>query len=100
MIVRCGRCRAQFDVPGPGQYACPQCGTANQVGGPAEPPGIVTPPSPTPQPEKPSPRVTCPDCGFEFIVGVVDVAPCPMCGSEVPTGLASEAEAPRESEES
>ncbi len=27
MIVRCGRCRTEFEVPGAGRFACPVCGT-------------------------------------------------------------------------
>lgn len=83
MIVRCGRCRNGFDVPGPGRHACPACGTLNEVraAGP-----VVPRPAPTPAPEAPSPRVSCPDCGFRFIVGEVAAAPCPNCGTLVATG--------------
>ncbi len=81
MIVRCGRCQAAFDVAGPGRYACPACGTQNQVGDqPAPAPG--PPPAPA-EPPPPSPRVTCGVCGYSFIVGDVDVAPCPNCGTAV-----------------
>jgi DNA-directed RNA polymerase subunit RPC12/RpoP len=90
MIVRCGRCRTQFEVPGPGRFSCPACGSANQVGGAPPEPGIVAPPSPAPEPDRPSPRVSCPECGFEFIVGDIATAPCPMCGAAV----AVEAEPP------
>jgi rRNA maturation endonuclease Nob1 len=100
MIVRCGACRSQFDVPGPGRYACPVCGSVNAVrgaGGPGPsgpppggpPPGAAPPPSappPPPAPEPPSPRLTCPECSFTFIVGDIDVATCPNCGAEVETG--------------
>lgn len=86
MIVRCGRCQTGFEVPGPGRYPCPSCGTANDVrpnsddaagGG-----GLVAPPPP-PAPEAPSPRIECPGCGFSFIVGSVSEAPCPNCGTTV-----------------
>lgn len=81
MIVRCGRCQSGFEVPGPGRYSCPACGTANQVGATA---ASVSPPEP-PQttPDIPSRRVSCPECGLSFIVGDVAVAPCPNCGASV-----------------
>ena len=83
MIVRCGRCRTQVEVPGPGRYSCPACGTLMEVRPRAEDPGLVAPPLPAPEPP-PSPRVECPDCGFRFIVGTVESAPCPNCGAAVP----------------
>ncbi len=99
MIIRCGRCQTQFQVPGPGRYACPSCGTGNEVrpaaappgaGGPGGPGGLVGGPSPAglaPEPPaEPSPRAQCPACGFSFIVGDIDVAVCPNCGAEVATG--------------
>lgn len=101
MIVRCGACRTQFDVPGPGRFACPACGSVNMVrsAAPGEQPppggeqpgpygaqgGIQTPPPPPP-PEPPTPKITCPECEFSFIVGKIEVAPCPNCGAEVETG--------------
>jgi hypothetical protein len=45
-------------------------------------PGLVAPPPPAPEPPA-SPRVTCPECGFRFIVGPVEMAPCPNCGAQV-----------------
>lgn len=80
MIVRCGRCGTQFEVPGPGRYACPGCGTGNEVRGPE----ISRPDPPAPPPERPSPRVVCPVCEFSFIVGPIEVATCPNCGEAVP----------------
>lgn len=100
MMVRCGACHTQFDVPGPGRFACPACGSVNAVraaGGPPPPgygemgggrPAPVAPPTP-PRPEPPSPRVTCPECEFRFIVGQIEVATCPNCGAEVSTGWES-----------
>jgi predicted RNA-binding Zn-ribbon protein involved in translation (DUF1610 family) len=101
MIVRCGACRTQFEVPGPGRYACPACGSVNNVtaGPPGARPGPMAPPRsggpvggapappPPPPPEPPSPRVTCESCGFSFIVGRIAVASCPNCGAEVETGF-------------
>jgi Zn finger protein HypA/HybF involved in hydrogenase expression len=85
VIVRCGRCQTQFDAPGEGRFACPACGTANEVKSQPGAPGMVTPPPP-PEPEVPSPRVACGECGFSFIVGDVEAAPCPMCGLVVQIG--------------
>ncbi|MBN2112846.1 MAG: hypothetical protein JW785_01825 [Acidimicrobiia bacterium] len=82
MIVRCGRCRTQVEVPGPGRYSCPACGTVMEVRDRAADPGLVTPPPPAPEPP-PSPRVQCPECGLRFIVGAVASAPCPNCGALV-----------------
>lgn len=119
MIVRCGNCRTQFDVPGEGRFSCPVCGSVNMVrarpGEPAPagapppgsmppgsmppgsmppgsmPPGSMPPgaPPPQPPPDVPMPRVECPECGFSFIVGDIAVATCPNCASDVPTGLGS-----------
>ena len=117
MMVRCGACRNQFDVPGPGRFSCPVCGSVNMVRsaanggaapGPGGPPGAMPPPGmpgapggmpqappptppPPPAPEPPSPKLECPECGFSFIVGDIDVATCPNCGKEVDTGGATEA---------
>ena len=109
MMVRCGACRTEFDVPGPGRFSCPNCGSVNMVRGAADPPiappGVggrggpppgygqqpaaypppATPPPP-PAPEPPSPKLECPECEFEFIVGQIEVATCPNCGAEVETG--------------
>lgn len=96
MMVRCGACRTQFDVPGAGRFACPVCGSVNVVreqaapgpstvgGYPAAPGAGVPPPAPPPPPPSaPLPRVTCPECEFGFIVGDIAVATCPNCGAEV-----------------
>jgi hypothetical protein len=99
MMVRCGACRNQFDVPGPGRFSCPVCGSVNAVrAAPGTPPpagngpaGVPPPPRP---PDPPSPRVTCPQCEFTFIVGQVVEAKCPNCGSTVSTGLQEAPPAP------
>ncbi len=99
MIVRCGSCRTQFDVPGPGRFSCPKCGSVNMVrtadgGAPAAGPtgmpgpGGAQPPPPAPPPP-PSPRISCPKCEFSFIVGSIATATCPNCGDEVVTGVAA-----------
>jgi len=93
VIVRCGSCRTEFDVPGPGRFSCPVCGSVNMVraAGGAPPPGpggglVTPPPPPPPRPEAPSPKLICPECGFSFIVGEIETATCPNCEAEVPTG--------------
>lgn len=99
MIVRCGACRTQFDVPGPGRHGCPACGSVNMVRGapasapmpgPAGAPGGVAAPPPPPPPEAPSPRIACPACDFSFIVGRIEKVACPNCGAEVETGWKEE----------
>lgn len=103
MMVRCGACRNQFDVPGAGRFACPVCGSVNVVretasgapanmGGYPTAPGVAgaAPPPPTPAPppppvDSPSPRIECPSCSFSFIVGDIAIATCPNCGSQVNT---------------
>lgn len=108
MIVRCGSCRTQFEVPGPGRYSCPACGSVNAVraAGPTPPPpqmpgmpGGPQPPMPPPEqqrpapppaPEPPSPKIACQECGFSFIVGEIEVATCPNCGADVETGLSED----------
>ena len=111
MMVRCGACRTQFDVPGTGRFSCPNCGSVNMVRGagegpppgagpaapppgygqqpPGYPPASYAPPPP-PAPEAPSPKLICPQCEFSFIVGQIEVATCPNCGSEVETGWTSD----------
>jgi DNA-directed RNA polymerase subunit RPC12/RpoP len=98
MIVRCGACKTQFEVAGAGRFSCPSCGSVNVVRnqtatGPASAgayptaPGTpaTTPPPPPTQPDRPSPRINCPECAFTFIVGDIAVATCPNCGTEVQT---------------
>jgi len=78
-MVKCGRCREQFEVPGAGRFDCPSCGTANEIpSGPAGEP----PPAP-PAPVTPPRRVACPACEFSFLVGEVEAAPCPNCRETV-----------------
>jgi predicted RNA-binding Zn-ribbon protein involved in translation (DUF1610 family) len=96
MIVRCGACRTQFEVAGAGRFSCPACGSVNVVRnqaatGPASAgacptaPGAPATPA-APPPDRPSPRINCPECAFTFIVGDIAVATCPNCGTEVQTG--------------
>ena len=108
MRVRCGACRTQFEVPGAGRFACPVCGSINvvrngagqpdevvgagNVGGYPTAPGVGPQPAsatqpPPPQPERPMPKIECPECGFGFIVGPVATVTCPMCSAEVDTGI-------------
>ena len=115
MRVRCGACRNQFEVAGAGRFACPVCGSVNVVrdaqgtapveeappppptsmGGYPTAPGAApggAPPrqQPPPRPEEPMPKIECPECGFSFIVGLVDTVTCPMCSAEVDTGIDSD----------
>ncbi|NQV06394.1 hypothetical protein HQ535_07570 [bacterium] len=87
-MVKCGRCRTQFDAPGIGRFACPACGTANEVRGDAPLSEAMPPemPEQPPLPDEPSPRVACPVCGLSFIVGDVETAPCPNCRTDVIVG--------------
>ncbi len=102
MMVRCGACRTQFEVPGAGRFACPVCGSVNVVreqtgGAPSTMGGYPTapgaaggpPPPPPPAPNVPAPRIACPECSFSFIVGDIAVATCPNCGADVRTGRGS-----------
>ncbi|HEU4916524.1 MAG TPA: hypothetical protein VFV13_08160 [Acidimicrobiia bacterium] len=102
MMVRCGACRNQFEVPGAGRFACPVCGSVNVVrepagsapptmGGYPAAPGVAgtSPPPPPPPATAPAPRIECPECSFSFIVGDIAVATCPNCGAQVRTGLGS-----------
>lgn len=112
MRVRCGACRTQFEVAGAGRFACPVCGSVNVVrngadGAPAEEvppptsmggyptapgvaPGGAPPSAPPPRPDEPMPKIECPECGFSFIVGMVDTVTCPMCSAEVSTGIVAD----------
>lgn len=108
MRVRCGSCRTQFEVAGAGRFACPVCGSINVVrdaaGGqpaPAAPPsmggyqaapgvmpeGSPAEPPPPPREPDPMPKIECPECGHNFIVGMVPTVICPMCSAEVETGI-------------
>lgn len=58
--------------------------------------GPITPPPSPPEPERPSPRVACPECGLSFIVGEISVATCPNCRNEVPTGRSDPTPSPEE----
>ncbi len=96
MRVRCGACRSEVEIPGPGRFTCPACGSPNEVRAPGAggmpPPGAgpMGAPPPPPPPDPPSPKVTCEACGFSFIVGDIEVAVCPNCGVEVAVREGSE----------
>ena len=99
MIVRCGRCRAELEVSGPGEFICPACGTRNAVrGGTGASPygmgqaasGLTLPggaPAPAPRPAGgPEPSVdwiSCDSCRYRFMVGPVDRVTCPNCRAEI-----------------
>ena len=88
MIVRCGRCRTELEVTGPGEFVCPVCGTRNAVRGAAAPSpldlsSMRTPPPPA---EAPTPGVTwvvCPSCSYRFAVGERERVGCPNCGADL-----------------
>ena len=80
MNIRCGRCRTEFMVAGPGQFPCPACGATNQVTATLDAPVPPPPPAPEPSPYR---TVACPECGFGFRVGDVTTAPCPNCRTQV-----------------
>jgi len=95
VVVRCGRCRAELEIPGPGEFVCPACGTRNVAGGGAAadpytiggaPPAAsrLTVPggAPVPMPQAPPPDVhwaVCPSCSFRFATGEVETLVCPNC---------------------
>lgn len=105
MIVRCGRCRSELQVPGPGEFVCPACGTRNAVrdpGGGGAPagagdlggltiPGGMPPASGPPPGPDPSVRwAECPSCSYRFAMGEVERVRCPNCEAEAevtPEGL-------------
>ena len=65
MMVRCGACRTQFEVPGPGRFSCPNCGSVNVVreaagGAPSEMGGYPTPPAPRCRPRPAAATSTAP----------------------------------------
>jgi DNA-directed RNA polymerase subunit RPC12/RpoP len=87
MIVRCGRCQTELEVSGPGEFACPKCGTRNVVRGPAASPfdlpdlgRSVPPPSET---DTPARWVACPSCKYRFVIGDVDEVSCPTCSARL-----------------
>jgi len=100
MLVRCGRCHAELEVSGPGEFVCPACGTRNAVRGTAPPQdpfgvpdlgGAPAGPSPfggppPPPPNEPAPGVTwivCPSCSWRFAVGDVQEVACPTCATSL-----------------
>lgn len=99
VIVRCGRCKAELEVAGPGEFLCPACGTRNVVRagaganlygvsdltGPGAGPGAGPPPGGS-QTAKEAAGVrwaTCPACGYRFAMGEVDTVTCPNCRAQL-----------------
>lgn len=93
MIVRCGNCRVELEVAGPGEFLCPSCGTRNMVrGAPATSPfgvpdlsgvpgaGAASPPS---APVSEARWVVCPSCRYRFAVGEVEEVVCPACSAKL-----------------
>ena len=99
MIVRCGRCRAELEVAGSGEFLCPACGTRNVVRGggrPADPYAVggnvsgLTVPGGMPATGAPPATDTtpanwgrCPSCSHRFAMGEVDKVTCPNCRAEL-----------------
>lgn len=93
MIVRCGRCRAELEAAGPGEFLCPSCGTRNVIrGAPGQGTvdlgGLSVPggPGANPPPVGPPHGVRwerCPACSYRFAMGEVDRVTCPNCRAEL-----------------
>jgi DNA-directed RNA polymerase subunit RPC12/RpoP len=99
MIVRCGRCRSELEISGPGEFVCPACGTRNMarggsratdpfsLGGAAAGPAAglgLTVPGGAPVPPSNAPQADirwgkCPACGFRFAMGEIESVTCPNC---------------------
>lgn len=98
VIVRCGRCRAELEIAGPGEFVCPACGTRNVargggggdafgLGGAAAGSGLTVPGG-TPAPPSSAPPenvkwATCPSCAFRFAMGEVEAVTCPNCRTQL-----------------
>jgi DNA-directed RNA polymerase subunit RPC12/RpoP len=96
VIVRCGRCRSELEISGPGEFVCPACGTRNvarggavqdpfSIGGPVADRSGLTVPGGGPMPPAPSgPPIEirwgrCPACSHRFAMGEADQITCPNC---------------------
>lgn len=104
MIVRCGRCRAELEVAGVGEFVCPACGTRNAVrggagAGPAADPfglpdlgGRSAPPLAIDDEPSNLTWIRCGACRRRFVVGegVAEVA-CPACGLAIDVASAERA---------
>ena len=98
VVVRCGRCRAELEVSGPGEFICPTCGTRNVVRGAAGaapfgmapggsgltlPGGGPVPASKPPVEQTGVNWVVCGACSYRFAIGVVEKVTCPNCRADV-----------------
>jgi predicted RNA-binding Zn-ribbon protein involved in translation (DUF1610 family) len=99
MVVRCGRCRTELEVSGPGEFICPACGTRNAVRGAAAaspfgmgqgvsgltlPGGAPAPAAGPPAGPQPSVDwVSCDSCNYRFMAGPVERVTCPNCRNEI-----------------
>ena len=94
--MRCGRCRSELEIPGPGEFVCPACGTRNVArgGAGADPYSIggqgaaaasrLTVPGGAPAPSMPPVPSdvrwgVCPACTYRFASGEVEAVTCPNC---------------------
>lgn len=98
VIVRCGRCRAELEVSGPGEFICPSCGTRNAVrqapggspfgmapggSGLTLPGGAPAPASKQPGEQAGVNWIVCGACSYRFAIGVVEKVTCPNCRADV-----------------
>ncbi len=94
MLVRCGRCQAELEVSGAGEFLCPRCGTRNVVRAPAADPfgvpNLSQAPARAPEPEAPNTAIkwlVCPSCSYRFAAGVgLTEVECPNCGTSLEAG--------------
>lgn len=97
MIVRCGRCRIELEVSGPGEFVCPSCGTRNTVrsstvgGDLLDLSAVRSEAGPSEQNPPPGVRwVSCPGCSYRFAIGERERVACPNCSADLevtPEGL-------------
>lgn len=90
MLVRCGNCRVELEVPGPGEFACPACGSRNVVRGQAAPkaptldlPDLGRTQAPPSEPAAGIRWTKCPQCSYRFAVGEIPSVPCPACSANL-----------------
>lgn len=90
--MRCGQCRTELELAGPGEFLCPACGTRNVVrapGGPAPADlGGISVPGGAPPAAPPTGDANvrwerCPSCVYRFAMGEVERVTCPSCGTEL-----------------
>ena len=90
MLVRCGSCRVELEVQGPGEFACPACGSRNVVreqpapqGPTLDLPDLGRAASPPSEPAAGIRWTKCPQCSYRFAVGEVPSVACPSCSANL-----------------